>query len=284
MSRFSLLGIALAVYIGALHSLPPRRRSSAAVRASPRARATSPRRAPTTSCCSSVSFSTLTAAGIQFDRLTVLAGALGVGTRFRPSKPGPELRGGPHPDVRRLRSRCATRSKSAISMGEVSTIGFRASTVRTLQGAEVIVPNATLIADQVINWTLSDQKRRIEIDIGVQYGSDPVTTSSRSCAKSGDAHPKVLKEPPADALFIRHGESSLDFQLLAWVGFDDYARRAERAPHRRQQTSHRRKDRHPLPAARLEPPSRSTPRPRTCSAAHRASRRRRTEPACSQRQ
>ena len=107
-------------------------------------------------------------------------------------------------------------------LGEVKTIGFRASTVRTFQGAEVIVPNAMLIADQVINWTMSDQKRRIEIDIGVQYGSDPDHIISL-LREIGRAHPNVMKEPPADALFIRHGESSLDFQLLAWVSFDDSA-------------------------------------------------------------
>jgi small-conductance mechanosensitive channel len=107
-------------------------------------------------------------------------------------------------------------------MGEVRTIGFRASTVRTLQGAEVIVPNSSLIADQVINWTLSDQKRRIEIGIGVQYGSDPDRIIAL-LREVGSGHPKVLKEPPPNALFLSHGESSLDFQLLAWASFDDFA-------------------------------------------------------------
>ena len=58
-------------------------------------------------------------------------------------------------------------------VGEVRKIGIRASTMRTAQGAEVILPNAELISNQVVNWTLSDFKRRIEIPVGVAYGSDP---------------------------------------------------------------------------------------------------------------
>jgi potassium efflux system protein len=77
-----------------------------------------------------------------------------------------------------------------------------------------------LIADQVINWTLSDQRRRLEIDIGVAYGSDPERVIAL-LAELGRAHPKVLREPAAAAIFVRHGENTLEFQLQAWVFFDD---------------------------------------------------------------
>jgi small-conductance mechanosensitive channel len=93
--------------------------------------------------------------------------------------------------------------------------------VRTLQGAEVIVPNALLISDQVINWTLSDPKRRVELDIGIEYGTDPdrILAILLEVARSNE---KVLADPPPDALFVKHGESSLDFQLRAWVTFNDF--------------------------------------------------------------
>jgi len=42
-------------------------------------------------------------------------------------------------------------------------IGIRASVVRTMQGAGIIVPNAQLITEQVTNWTLSDQLRRLDL-------------------------------------------------------------------------------------------------------------------------
>ena len=164
-------------------------------------------------------FLTLAAAGMQLDRLTVLAGALGVGIGFGLQNLVQNfaaglilLFGGP----------VKVRDKIQIGelIGEVRAIGFRSSTMRTLQGAEVIVPNSKLIEDQLINWTLSDQKRRIEIEIGVEYGTDPLRVLA-VLREVGRSHARVLKEPPADALFIRH-DSALIFQLLAWVGFDDY--------------------------------------------------------------
>jgi small-conductance mechanosensitive channel len=164
---------------------------------------------------------TLTAAGIQFDKLTILVGALGVGLGFGLQNVVQNFVAGL---ILMFGGPLKVRDKIQLGdlLGEVKTIGFRASTVRTFQGAEVIVPNAMLIADKVINWTMSDQKRRIEIDIGVHYGSDPDHIIAL-LREIGRAHPRVMKEPPADALFLRHGESSLDFQLLAWVSFDDSA-------------------------------------------------------------
>jgi potassium efflux system protein len=165
-------------------------------------------------------FFTLAAAGIRLDRLTVLAGALGVGIGFGLQNLVQNfvaglilMFGGP------------VKVRDQIQLGEltgeVRTIGFRSSIVRTQQGAEVIVPNSKLIEDRVINWTLSDQKRRIDIDIGIEYGNDPLRVLAL-LREVGASHPKVLKAPPPDALFLCHGTASLDFQLLAWVGFEDY--------------------------------------------------------------
>ena len=52
-------------------------------------------------------------------------------------------------------------------IGEVLRIGIRSSTVRTPEGAEVIVPNSKLVEEKVTNWTLSDRKRRVDVDIAV---------------------------------------------------------------------------------------------------------------------
>jgi small-conductance mechanosensitive channel len=105
-------------------------------------------------------------------------------------------------------------------MGEVLAIGFRSSTVRTPEGAEVIVPNSKLIADQVINWTMSDQKRRVDIAISVDQGSEPRRVM-QMLVEVGRSHAKVLADPAPQAIFLQHGES-LEFQLQAWVAFSDY--------------------------------------------------------------
>jgi len=103
--------------------------------------------------------------------------------------------------------------------GEVKRIGVRSSTVRTFQGAEVIVPNADLISNEVTNWTLSDSRRRLEIDVGVAYGSDPERIV-RLLEAAAQEVKVVLGNPPAKAWFSGFGDSSLNFRLHAWI--DNY--------------------------------------------------------------
>jgi len=101
--------------------------------------------------------------------------------------------------------------------GEVKRIGVRSSTVRTSGGAEVIVPNSTLVSDSVTNWTLSDRSRRFELPVGVASGVKParVLTMLKEVAKQ---HPEVLADPEPTALFLGFSEDSLNFELRAWVG------------------------------------------------------------------
>jgi potassium efflux system protein len=89
--------------------------------------------------------------------------------------------------------------------------------VRTWQGAEVIVPNSSLIADRVINWTLSDRNRRIDVSVGVAYGTDPKRVIDLLLAVAS-AHPDVLDRPEPTAFFTGFGDSSLDFEVRAWTG------------------------------------------------------------------
>ena len=74
-------------------------------------------------------------------------------------------------------------------------IGIRASVVHTWQGADIIVPNSHLVTEQVTNWTLTDQLRRIDLPVGVNYGAVPqhVIALLETVAR---AHPQVLPEPP----------------------------------------------------------------------------------------
>jgi small-conductance mechanosensitive channel len=100
--------------------------------------------------------------------------------------------------------------------GVVGEIGIRATTVHTWDGADVIVPNANLISDDIINWTFSDHKRRIEVTVGVAYGVDPETVLAL-LPSLATAHPEVLADPEPVALFRGFGASSLDFSLRCWT-------------------------------------------------------------------
>lgn len=82
-------------------------------------------------------------------------------------------------------------------VGTVKRIGARSSTVLTFQGAEVIVPNSNLLSNQVINWTLSSEWRRVDIPVGVAYSTDPdrVLEILVEVARS---HPGGFARAPAD--------------------------------------------------------------------------------------
>lgn len=104
-------------------------------------------------------------------------------------------------------------------MGTVRSIGLRSSTVKSFDGAEVIVPNGNLISNEMINWTLSDSNRRMDIRLGVAYGSDPEVVLAL-LEETAAEHTGVKKKPAPRAYFTDFGDSSLNFRLLAWVHLD----------------------------------------------------------------
>jgi potassium-dependent mechanosensitive channel len=98
---------------------------------------------------------------------------------------------------------------------------MRATTFTTFEGADVVVPNGMLLAEKLINWTLSTSTRRIELPVGVTYGSDPaqVVMLLRQVAESTEG---VVRHPPPPVLFTGFGASSLDFSVRAWASFDEH--------------------------------------------------------------
>jgi small-conductance mechanosensitive channel len=103
----------------------------------------------------------------------------------------------------------------------IAKIGLRSTTIRTFDQADVIVPNTDLITNQVTNWTLTDRRARGIIPVGVAYGSDVplVMQTLKECAL---AHPGVMKSPEPLILFRSFGDSSLNFELRAWVANVDH--------------------------------------------------------------
>lgn len=153
--------------------------------------------------------------GINLDNFAMLASALGVGIGF-----------GLQDLVKNFISGLILIFERPIQIGDsvqieemngmVKHIGIRSSTVRTWDGAEVIVPNGNLISNKLINWTLSDRKRRIDILVGVAYGSDinEVMQVLLDCASQ---HQDVLSYPSPTILFNGFADSSLHFELRCWT-------------------------------------------------------------------
>ncbi|MDN3642833.1 mechanosensitive ion channel [Lutimonas halocynthiae] len=104
-------------------------------------------------------------------------------------------------------------------LGTVHRIGVRSSSIITFDGAEVVVPNNNLIANDLINWTLSDSIKRVEILIGTTYGSDP-NQILKILMEAAMSNNDTLKNPAPQALFSEFGDSSLNFKLRFWVHYE----------------------------------------------------------------
>lgn len=105
--------------------------------------------------------------------------------------------------------------------GTVSKIQIRATTLKDLNNLEILIPNEALISERVTNWTLSSSTTRLNVSVGIAYGSD--TEAAREIMLNAvKAIPKVLSSPPPNVLFMGFGDSSLDFQIRVFLSsFDD---------------------------------------------------------------
>jgi small-conductance mechanosensitive channel len=94
---------------------------------------------------------------------------------------------------------------------------MRSTIVMTLDNVAIIVPNSQLIESQVINWSMEDPRLRIHCPVGVAYGSD-IPKVKEALFSVALNHPDVLKEPAPQVRFLEFGDSSLNFDLLIWIG------------------------------------------------------------------
>ena len=100
--------------------------------------------------------------------------------------------------------------------GRVEGIHARSTLIVTNDNISLIVPNSLLTDNTVTNWSTRDPKTRLHIPVGVSYDSDPHQVRNillRVCANSTE----VLDSPAPDIRFVAFGESSLDFEVLAWT-------------------------------------------------------------------
>ena len=102
--------------------------------------------------------------------------------------------------------------------GRVTNTRIRATTIALFDRSEMIVPNKEFITKSLINWTLSDSKRRLEIPLRVSYGTS-VEQVKRVLLEVARGHKDVLEDPPPQALLQEFGESGLRFELRAFVDF-----------------------------------------------------------------
>ena len=104
--------------------------------------------------------------------------------------------------------------------GEVTRIRIRATTILDWDKKEIVIPNKTLVTDQLVNWSLSNNVVRVLLWYGVEHGSDAelVRRLLFQAARESDY---VLKEPPPEVYFIEYSESAQVWELRIFVNHVD---------------------------------------------------------------
>lgn len=104
-------------------------------------------------------------------------------------------------------------------IGKVTEINLRYTRITTPDLIDVIVPNSEFITGRVINWTLGEPVRRIHVSFWVAYGADKQLVKEAAVAAAlsiAGTESGLGREP--DAWLVSFGDSSLNFELVVWVG------------------------------------------------------------------
>jgi small-conductance mechanosensitive channel len=157
----------------------------------------------------------LAAAGFKVGELAIVFGALGVGIGF-----------GLQDVVKNFVAGLILMFERPIQPGDVvdvvgvtasvRDIGLRATTLRTFDGADVVVPNGMLLADKLVNWTLTGNSRRINIDVSTGYDVNPQQTIDLLLGVATRLE-GVAAFPPPTALMTALAPGELQFNLRAWT-------------------------------------------------------------------
>ena len=153
--------------------------------------------------------------GVNFQNLAIIFGALSVGIGF-----------GLQHVVNNFISGLLILIERPIKIGDwivikgqegiVRKINIRSTELQTFNRASVIIPNADIISNDLVNWTHSDLYARVVIDLGVSYTTD--IDKMKALLKSCMARDKrITKDPEPEIAFLNFGENSLNFQVRCVV-------------------------------------------------------------------
>ncbi len=161
-------------------------------------------------------FLAFAAAGIPLDKITIILGALGVGIGF-----------GLQTLVNNLVSGLLISFEKPVNIGDIveiggrsgvmKSIGFRSSIITTGDGADVIIPNGDLLNQHLVNWTLNNSKRRVNLLVGVAYGTD-LENCRKLLLEIFEKDKRISKFPKPSVIASEFNASSIDLQLYFWVG------------------------------------------------------------------
>src|SRR6201996_4594571 len=100
--------------------------------------------------------------------------------------------------------------------GTIKEIGVRSMKLATFDGSEVIIPNGDLISHHVVNWTLSNSNRRIELVLTTAYGCE-IEKVKGLLKDLLNGREDVMTQPGPSVFLHNITESSADFRIFFWA-------------------------------------------------------------------
>ncbi|MFT5139607.1 MAG: potassium efflux system protein [Rhodothermales bacterium] len=174
-------------------------------------------------------FAALTSIGLDFTKFALIAGALSVGIGF-----------GLQSIVNNFVSGLIILFEGSLRVGDyieldkglagvVREINTRATVINTTDNIDVVVPNSDFVTTRLTNWTLREPVGRLRLPFGVAYGSDKDLVKQAALEAVAETEFILMNMPSREpqVRLVNFGDSSLDFELLAWV-----SRSGIRRPHR----------------------------------------------------
>lgn len=152
--------------------------------------------------------------GLDFTTLGVIFGALGIGIGFGLQNIVNDLLSGVI-IIFDQPIKVGDRVQVGDIQGDIIKIGGRGTTILTNDNINIIVPNSQFISKNVINWSLTDRKVRINVPLGVSYKEDPEEVK-KVVLEVVKNNKSVLDFPKPDLIFTEYGNSSLNFELMVW--------------------------------------------------------------------
>lgn len=157
----------------------------------------------------------LNAVGIDLTALAVFGGAVGVGLGF---------------GLQRIASNFISGFivlfDRSIRPGDVITIGDKFGWVQELHaryvvvkdrdGVERLIPNETLITNEVINWSYTDRNVRLKIPVSISYDNDPEQALAL-LMEAAKANPRVLADPAPATRLMNFGDNGIELELRVWI-------------------------------------------------------------------
>jgi small-conductance mechanosensitive channel len=157
----------------------------------------------------------LEAAGIDLTALAVFGGALGVGLGFGLQRIASNFISG----FIVLFDR-SIRPGDVITIGEkfgwVQELRARYIVVRDRDGVERLIPNETLITNEVINWSYTDRSVRLKIPVSISYDDDPEQAMAL-LVEAAHGVPRVLQDPPPASRLLAFGDNGIELELRVWI-------------------------------------------------------------------